>query len=70
MAGTPSTSLRFCGTPRAAFSTPVSDGVTIDTAVVLEEVQAQGYLSLLDHRYDDALDWTNQPDRHGHATVS
>ena len=40
------------------FYTGSSDGVTIDTAVVLEEVQAQGYLSLLDHRYDDALDWT------------
>ncbi|MGC1341104.1 MAG: hypothetical protein WA854_02185 [Candidatus Binataceae bacterium] len=40
------------------FYTGSSDGVTIDTDVVLEEVQAQGYLSLLDRRYDDALDWT------------
>lgn len=35
-----------------------NDGSTIDTAVVLEEVQSEAYLALLDHRYDDALDWT------------
>jgi hypothetical protein len=40
------------------FYTGSSDGVTINTDVVLEEVQAQGYLSLLDRRYDAALDWT------------
>jgi hypothetical protein len=39
------------------FHTGSNDGVTIDTAVVLEEVQSQGYLALLDPRYADALDW-------------
>lgn len=40
------------------FYTGSTDGMTIDTAVVLEEVQSQGYLALLDGRYEDALDWT------------
>jgi hypothetical protein len=40
------------------FYTGTSDGKTIDTAVVLEEVQSEGYLALLDQRYEDALDWT------------
>jgi hypothetical protein len=40
------------------FYTGSTDGMTIDTAVVLEEVQSQGYLALLDRRYEDALDWT------------
>lgn len=40
------------------FYTGSSDGTTIDTDVVLEEVQSEGYLSLLDDRYEDALDWS------------
>ncbi len=40
------------------FYTGSNDGKTIDTAVVLEEVQSESYLSLLDRRYEDALDWT------------
>jgi hypothetical protein len=40
------------------FHTRSSDGTTIDTAVVLEEVQSESYLALLDARYQDALDWT------------
>jgi len=40
------------------FYTGSSDGTTIDTDVVLEEVQSEGYLSLLDDRYADALDWS------------
>lgn len=40
------------------FYTGSNDGKTIDTAVVLEEVQSESYLSLLDRRYADALDWT------------
>ena len=40
------------------FYTGSNDGTTIDTSVVLEEVQSEAYLSLLDDRYEDALDWT------------
>jgi len=40
------------------FYTGSNDGKTIDTAVVLEEVQSESYLALLDRRYEDALDWT------------
>src|SRR5258708_3105482 len=40
------------------FYTGSSDGNTIDTAVVLEEVQSESYLALLDRRYESALDWT------------
>jgi hypothetical protein len=40
------------------FYTGSNDGKTIDTAVVLEEVQSESYLALLDRRYADALDWT------------
>ncbi len=40
------------------FYTGSNDGMTIDTTVVLEEVQSESYLALLDRRYGDALDWT------------
>ena len=40
------------------FYTGSNDGKTIDTVVVLEEVQSESYLALLDRRYADALDWT------------
>jgi hypothetical protein len=40
------------------FYTGSNDGKTIDTSVVLEEVQSESYLALLDRRYADALDWT------------
>ena len=40
------------------FYTGSNDGITIDTTVVLEEVQSESYLALLDRRYGDALDWT------------
>ena len=39
------------------FYTGSRDGTTIDTDVVLEEVQSESYLALLDPRYADALDW-------------
>lgn len=39
------------------FYTGSNDGRTIDTSVVLEEVQSQGYLALLDRDYAGALDW-------------
>jgi hypothetical protein len=35
-----------------------NDGSTIDTSVVLEEVQSEAYLALLDRQYEGALDWT------------
>jgi hypothetical protein len=37
---------------------PAEDSPAIDTAVVLEEVQAEAYLAMLDGRYADALDWS------------
>ena len=40
------------------FYTRSNDGVTIDKSIVLEEVQSQGYLALLDDKYEAALDWT------------
>lgn len=40
------------------FYTGSNDGITIDTSIVLEEVQSESYLALLDRRYGDALDWT------------
>ena len=40
------------------FYTGSNDGKTIDTAVVLEEVQSEAYLAMLDARYADALDWS------------
>jgi hypothetical protein len=40
------------------FYTGSNDGTTIDTSVVLEEVQSESYLALLDRRYERALDWT------------
>jgi hypothetical protein len=40
------------------FYTGSSDGTTIDTEVVLEEVQSEGFLALLDLRFAAALDWT------------
>lgn len=35
-----------------------NDGTTIDTSVVLEEVQSEAYLAMLDPRYASSLDWT------------
>ena len=49
---------RMWNADRGFFYTGSSDGATIDTAVVLEEVQSEGYLALLDPRYAGALDWT------------
>lgn len=40
------------------FYTESNDGTTIDTSVVLEEVQSEAYLALLDDRFEAALDWT------------
>jgi hypothetical protein len=40
------------------FYTGSNDGRTIDTSVVLEEVQSESYLALLERRYEDALDWS------------
>lgn len=40
------------------FYTRSNDGVTIDKSIVLEEVQSEGYLALLDDKYEAALDWT------------
>jgi hypothetical protein len=49
---------RLWNAERGFFYTGSNDGTTIDTAVVLEEVQSEGYLALLDPRYASALDWT------------
>ncbi len=40
------------------FYTGSNDGKTIDTAVVLEEVQSEAYLAMLDGRYAASLDWS------------
>ena len=40
------------------FYTGSNDGKTIDTSVVLEEVQSEAYLAMLDPRYAVSLDWT------------
>lgn len=40
------------------FYTGSNDGKTIDTSVILEEVQSEAYLALRDNRFAAALDWT------------